>query len=222
MIWKLPDDWELPENELCYLKYKERGELYSMTKPDFEIAQPHLKNLRVVLDIGAHIGTTVVRYAKHFETVHAFEPVYYDILKRNIGHMDNIIIHPYAASNNTEEQIMFRSNKNSGCTLIKTKSNKKILQNSRFSKSGIVVKCIPIDSLNLTNVDFIKMDTEGFVLPVLQGMTETLKNSNYPIMLIEFNELNTNQKECRDFLNALGYRQFDNYDVDCFFKHKDY
>lgn len=219
MSWKLPDDWELPENELHYLQQKQENNLYEMSRRNFDIACKYLKSKRVVLDIGAHIGTTVVRYAKHFETVHAFEPAYYEILKRNVEHLDNVIIHPVAASNISEKRIMQKSNKNSGCTLIQTESNKKILTNSRFSKKEIPIECIPIDSLNISNVDFVKMDTEGFVLPVLQGMTETLKQNNYPLLMIEFNSLNTNRAECMNFIKNLGYQQIDHNDVDFFFKH---
>ena len=221
MNWKLPDDWELPENEEFFLKLKNEDRLYTMTELNFNIVQPHLKNSRVALDIGAHIGTTVVRYAKHFDTVHAFEPVYYEILKRNVGHLDNVIIHPVAASSTTESHIMHKSNRNSGCTLIKTKANKKILENSRFSKKEIHVNCIAIDSLHLTDIDFIKMDTEGFVLPVLQGMVETIKISNYPVLMIEFNSLNSNKTECVEFIKALGYQLVDRNDVDYFFIHKE-
>ena len=211
--WKLPENWELPENE----EFFQLDTLYTMTKSNFNIVQKYLKNTRVALDVGAHIGTTAVRYAKHFETVHAFEPVYYEILKRNVKHLNNVIIHPVAASDKVENHIMHRSKRNSGCTLIKTASNAKILKNSRFSKKEIPVNCRPIDSLNLTNVDFIKMDTEGFVLPVLQGMTETIR-SNHPFLMIEFNNLCFNRRECVNYIKSLGYQKVDHNDVDDFFE----
>jgi FkbM family methyltransferase len=222
MDWKLPEDWALPENEQFYLQKKNDHTIYTATKANWDRLSPHLLHTRVALDIGSHIGTTVLRYAKHFETVHAFEPVYYELLETNIKHLDNVIVHPVAASNETNTIYMRKSNKNSGCTLIKTESNKRILKDKRFNKKDIVSKCIPVDSLNIINVDFIKIDTEGFVLPVLQGLIKTIKQSNYPILLIEFNSLCSNTQECVNFVQDLGYTQFDQSNVDRFYKHEAY
>ena len=43
---------------------------------------------------------------------------------------------------------------------------------------------LPLDSMNWDDIDFIKLDAEGFELFVLQGAIETLKR-NRPLILIE-------------------------------------
>jgi hypothetical protein len=42
-----------------------------------------------------------------------------------------------------------------------------------------------LDSFNLTNINFIKIDVEGHEKEVLEGSIETLKRNNYPKILFE-------------------------------------
>ena len=89
-----------------------------------------------------------------------------------------------------------------------------------------------IDNLNLTDVDFIKIDVEGFEINVLEGAEKTLiKNS--PVLVIEIlsNQVNWDPntknkikhdstisiKKCLKFLNGLGYGLIDYNDADYVF-----
>ena len=76
----------------------------------------------------------------------------------------------------------------------------------------ISIQCIDIDSLNLTNIDFIKIDTEDYISPVIKGMLSTLKN-NDPVIQIE------NCKESHSILSSLGYNKFNQRNNDSFY-HK--
>jgi FkbM family methyltransferase len=210
-------DWKIPIGDLFYLKCKNDGILEKMGQFEFSVASRFIKNFRNVIDIGAHIGETAYRYSKYFKRVHAFEPVYGYELRQNIGNIENIDIYDFAVSDKEEEKIMIRSNKNSGATVIKTKQNSKELSSSRFSKEKINVKCVPIDKFKFKNIDFIKIDTEGYVLPVIQGMKNTLKNSNFLVMQIEMNHMTHNKQECIDYLKDLNFIQFDKTDVDYYF-----
>ena len=42
-----------------------------------------------------------------------------------------------------------------------------------------------LDSFNLTNINFIKIDVEGHEEFVLRGAVKTLANNNYPKILFE-------------------------------------
>ena len=71
-----------------------------------------------------------------------------------------------------------------------------------------------LDSYNLTNVGFIKIDVEGHEKEVLEGSVETIKNNNYPKILFEswdehqeknnFPAIKLRQ-ELFDFIKSLGY-----------------
>lgn len=218
MKFSEPQEWLLPAGESFYTKFKTAGELYSMTKPDWDIAQKHLTQFRTCLDVGGHVGTTALRYANNFENVHVFEPLYYKFCKQNLSHVNNVTIHPFGASDKTESLTMVKRRGNSGLTTIITDSNKSFLTRGDYEKISEKIDTIPIDTFSFSDVDFIKLDTEGFVLPVLKGMVQTLEKNNWPLLQIEFNKLCSNINECFSFLNALGYEHFDTFHVDHFFK----
>jgi len=230
MNWRLPHDWKVPgkitgeclPDEELYLIKKREGVLYSESGLNFELVLNHRTGSRVAIDIGAHIGTNAIRYAKHFDTVHAFEPVYYGLLEANTKHLENVVVHPFAASDKVGALIMRKSRRNSGATVVKTKANKHLLGKTtgsykRWSQEDISVSCVTVDSFCLTDVDFIKMDTEGYVLAILRGMANTLKNSS-PVLMIEFNEMSFDTRECITLLGGLGYSQFKKCDVDHYFE----
>jgi FkbM family methyltransferase len=214
-------DWKIPDGDEFYLGYKKSNKLESMGKTDFNEAKKIIKNWRSVIDIGAHIGETAYRYSKWFNLVHAFEPVYFSLLNENIGSIENIIVYPFAASDREEKKVMIRSKKNSGATVIKTKENNKDLSKSRFDQNEIEISAKPIDFFNFSQIDFIKMDTEGYVLPILIGMKETIIKNNFPPLQIEMNSMIIEKENCINYLKRLGYREFSKTDVDYFFVKKD-
>jgi hypothetical protein len=61
-----------------------------------------------------------------------------------------------------------------------------------------------LDSLNLQDVGFVKIDVEGHELDVLRGGAETIQR-NRPHLLIEVRE--NHLTEIRDLLLAWGYRE---------------
>ena len=72
-----------------------------------------------------------------------------------------------------------------------------------------------LDSFQLTNINFIKMDVEGHEKEVLEGAVQTIINNNYPKILFEswdeHHEANGTpamklKKELFDFIHGLGYR----------------
>jgi hypothetical protein len=65
------------------------------------------------------------------------------------------------------------------------------------------IEIITLDSLNLDNIGFIKIDVENNELQVLQGAIQTLERSNYPKILFEMNETNN---DLIQFLNDLHYK----------------
>ena len=71
-------------------------------------------------------------------------------------------------------------------------------------KDKITVESRTIDSYEFTDVDFIKIDTEGYTMEPLRGMEETLKRC-HPIIQLERSNDDNNVKETHKFLQGLGY-----------------
>ena len=79
------------------------------------------------------------------------------------------------------------------------------------------VDCRTLDSFGLTNVDFVKIDVDGFELALLEGASKTLTDNN-PVINIEMKrnkyqpahkQSATRQKlvdQCDAILRDLGYK----------------
>ena len=70
-----------------------------------------------------------------------------------------------------------------------------------LSKEKIEIRTL--DSFNIDNIGFIKMDVEENELAVLQGAQETLRRSGYPTILFESNQENP---PLFSYITGLGYR----------------
>jgi len=214
MTWSEPTKWILPKGESFYGK---KVKIFEHTILEYNYVVPHLNSKRVVLDIGAHIGSTTVRYAKDFDEVKSFEPIYFSELTLNTEHLDNVTLYENALSDYTGVAEMYKARSNSGMTRMATDESIDYVTNKRsawFDQKPITVNTLTLDSYNFQEVDFIKIDTENYVLPILTGGMDTLRNNN-PILQIECTE---NIDAVDKFLNNLGYKLYDTFSVERFYK----
>lgn len=212
-MWSEPDKWVVPQNESFY---GSKVKIFEHTILEYNYVLPHLKSMNVVIDIGAHIGSTSVRYAKDFNRVESFEPMYFNELTLNTSHLDNIIRHEIALSNYDGIIEMRRHKNNSGMSRVVAKETEKYIQQrqNNFDPQSHIVNTKHLDYFGFENVDLIKMDTESYVIPVLEGAIKTLKNNN-PILQIECKE---NIEMVDKFLSKLGYHLYDTFSVERFYK----
>ena len=156
---------------------------------------------KVFLDIGAHSGTYSISLSDYCKEVYAFEPqkmTYYALCGGvALSHKQNITC--VGAGLGSAEQtgkatLNIVSDDGGGSSLHATKG---VLR-----KETITIDCL--DSFNIENIGFIKMDVEENELYVLKGAVETLEKSNYPTILFESNRDNP---ELFGFLqNDLPYK----------------
>lgn len=163
-----------------------------------QAALGYVKNWRVACDIGAHVGFWSMHLAKRFEELHAFEPMkeMQECWLKNVDGI-NAELHPYALGSESGMVSLTIPKGSTGGTHI--------------SGSGDIAMH-PLDSFHLRDVDFIKIDVEGYELDVLKGATETLDRCQ-PCIIVE-QKLHTpgGQKHISggrpavDFLLDLGYK----------------
>ena len=133
----------------------------------------------VALDIGSHIGTFTIALSKAVGekgTVHAFEPqrkIYRELRKNcEVNGVKNVICHRLAIGD--RQQVI--------------EMDKETYPGSEGStgigQGGDVVEMQTIDSFNLTNISFVKIDVERSEEQVLDGMANTILK-NRPIIVIE-------------------------------------
>ena len=126
------------------------------------------------LDIGANVGLWGRDLVDNFAKVVAFEPVavFRECLEKNvIG--DNFFISPLALGDQDTVATMIITEGNSG--------HSHLDPNTIGSGDVTVVK---LDNLNIDNVDYIKIDCEGYEYRVLQGAEQTVKRWR-PIIVVE-------------------------------------
>ena len=68
------------------------------------------------------------------------------------------------------------------------------------------IECRTLDSFNLTDVDYVKIDVDGFEIPLLEGARNTLK-TNSPTINIEMKRRKRPLivQKAREMLTDLGY-----------------
>ena len=148
----------------------------------------HVKQWRNAIDVGANVGQWTRPLAEKFQQVICFEPNpnFRECFNKNITE-SNVTLWPYGLSDkeHTAQQDF----------------------NSTVLKEGEGdIECRTLDSFNLTDVDYIKIDVDGFEVPVLQGAQETIRKNN-PVINIEMKESKRPHivAECREILINLGY-----------------
>jgi len=188
------DGWYLPDDEKFFAsrilnswdpKY-ERKERINVWRHLLHSDNPK----RVAIDIGSNIGMWSNFLSTFFETVYAFDPspLVQDCYQKNIlDRKINVNFFDVGLGEFETEELLNISRSNSGGSSIINKTRE---------STKINVKTL--DSFNILNVDFIKIDTEGYELPILKGAIETLKREK-PLVFIEKQD-GARQQELLDFM----------------------
>lgn len=167
--------------------------------------EPWLQNYirrsgRLFLDIGANEGQWTKSLATGYERVIAFEadPRACDKLMQNLPKNAHVIckgawnangeLHAFHRFLSTRQGSFFREETD---------------EQTGPRQGDIQVETVTIDSLDLPDVDFIKIDTEGSEYNILQGAIQTIKCSR-PRMLIEIHN-RENGELVSQFLGQLGF-----------------
>jgi len=210
----------LPKDSYFYTLEK-NNEILNFGKPSRDIALSHVKNHRTVIDIGAHIGISVLQWSKLFKNVYAFEPMleHYECLISNTNNLTNVECFNYALSNETSiKNAAYRTLKNSGSFQLLDDQYQQ--PSKKPPRQLYQVETKKLDDHNFTEIDLIKIDVEGWELEVLLGAKSTIiKNS--PVLIVEFTGGNSSKSLHRydvnlynEFINEIGYIPVGSYDDD--------
>lgn len=204
--WWLPDDEEHLVEHIETPSIKNRGFDYQTEQRDYSLAvvNKYEKRRRLAIDIGAHVGLWACDISERFENVIAFEPVakFRECLEQNLKdrQITNVNIVPMALGPKANERVTLDvEDGNSGATHIKT-----------YDKDdGYHVEMRTLDSFGYKNVDYIKIDSEGYEWQILKGAEWTLNDSK-PIVILENKDKHNTRynyvfKNLRQWMNNLGY-----------------
>ena len=170
---------------------------------------------RVALDIGANIGNHCLFLARHFDRVVAFEPnpVARHLLNANlaINRIENVRVDARGLSDQAGSESLVVKAGNLGASHVKGARD----DGRRWGSSGEVAielttgdQCLDPEA----DIDFIKLDVEGFEHEVLQGLLGTIRRCRPILMLEQLGEAiegATGTSPSHQLLTGLGYRAFE-------------
>lgn len=184
----------------------------------------NMKN-RNFVDIGANVGAYTMVLAPYFNKTYAFEPVVhtYNIMCGNIAMnflSDDTVLINSALSDKEGDMIMHYHDLLGSLTHFSDNENDvmaEFYETIGYQDMQSTMHVKTLDSFNITNIGFIKMDVEGHELRVLKGGKETIEKSNYPLILLESGSVNDTdtesianfkreqRQELFSYLNEMGY-----------------
>ena len=199
--------WWLPEEDQHFEGYFSK----SIQVGDKRLYQPqhidrcfhHIKfRKHTAIDVGGHCGFWSFYLGANFKKVYAFEPVeiFRECFKKNIPH-ENVELLPVALGNENSFVSMNVELENTGATHVSNKID-------GLNK----VELKKLDDYEFTDIDFIKIDVEGYENQVVLGAKETLLR-NKPIIIVEqkgfSDRFNETQFEAIDTLKSFGAKIID-------------
>lgn len=176
-----------------------------------------------IFDIGANIGVFSLAYASMFQhaEIHAFEPI--NFIHKQF--LKNLQLNPKLSSRIHAHNVGI-----SNCFEQKSLSIPTQAQHERYESTNDIrlfsvfgkgkerfnADFVPLDQWitdhGVANVNFIKIDVEGYEYPVLQGAEETLRSFK-PVVMFELNTLtltlsDVSVNDYLSFAKSLNYKVY--------------
>lgn len=191
---KLKNGWMVPDDDtrVTFLLENDRDRYNPTYEYKYrQLVISHLPNKRTFVDVGANVGIWSLPMTQHFKKIVSYEPSRQNIecIKSNIP--EGIELREKAVADFAGEAKFHQGGKNCG--------DGKLCREG--VKSSYTVPVVKLDDEGLDNVDMIKIDTQGWELDALKGMTELIKSWRPWIMF----EINEDVDLCCKFMEDLDY-----------------
>lgn len=174
-----------------------------------QAALEHVKQRRTALDIGMHVGLWAMHLVKEFDHVIGFEPVaeHRECLHKNLEGVKNYNVY-YAALGNREGPVgLHHLAGSTGSTQV--------------NENGTGAWMYRLDDYQFKDIDFIKIDVEGYEYFVVEGAEQTIKKHR-PVIILEQKgtkpeklDYRTERYAARNRLLTWGMKQYFEIKGDC-------
>jgi FkbM family methyltransferase len=216
LIWYVPN---------CYAPYT-IDDLPWITAHDSEqiaYAAPFLPENPIILEAGVGDGEDSCRMKKKWPnaTIYGFEPhpMLFSIAQKNTAHLQGVTLYPYALGDTHSTKTFYTSAKIPLASSLLQDNLDYIDIPSDIGHNGvnyqdtpITVSCTTIDQwaheMNITAVDYIWLDTEGYELPILMHAQTILPKVRALSLEVNFKEFRlgmTQFSELYEFLTQQGF-----------------
>lgn len=158
------------------------------------------------VDIGAHIGTYSVILSKKCKQVYSFEPQKdtFDCLNISIINNDclNVKCYNVALGSKEDKAILHHVSEDGGGSTLREDTPLNTINTEQVSISTL-------DSFNISNIEFMKIDVEGYELKVIKGAKQTLEKNSYPPFIFEAwpdEWYKEDRNKLIEYVNNIGYQ----------------
>lgn len=165
-------------------------------------ALSYCKSFRNAVDVGAHVGMWTMQMAKRFDHVYSFEPVaaHRECFAKNVTE-PNVTLEACALGERYGMVGIVSAPTSSGDSHV-------AVGNGRDDGD---IQLVPLDHFALMDVDFIKLDCEGYELFALRGGEATILRDK-PVIIVEqkpgkAQKFGLPETGAVTYLQSLGYRQ---------------
>ena len=209
-------------DSLLLHSYRHKGYWYHgkhREESTIEMFKKCIKQGNNVIEVGGHIGYMSLLFSQlagDKGKVFVFEPSINNLpyIRENIKKKANVQLIEKGAGDKNETATFFMDNlTGQNNSFVEDFDGFKSNQSASYDKSSgltkVEVPIVTLDSFvlseNINNVNFIKIDVEGFEYEVLLGAKDLLKKYHPSIMV----EVQRNQAPLADFLFELNYKLYD-------------
>lgn len=185
-----------------YINYIFRKSQFSERDLIFDLFKGHKG---IMIDVGAHYGWSFIRFARAGWSVYCFEPDDNNRQKLNENikkyNLNNVIVESEAVSDKSTKSLLYNSDISSGISsLIKFHSSHK-----DYKEVDVITLSYYCQLKNISEIDFLKIDTEGNDLNVLKGL-----NLFPSVILCEYEDSKTKligytKEDMVKYLSDKGY-----------------
>ncbi|MFQ5954705.1 MAG: FkbM family methyltransferase [Kiloniellales bacterium] len=171
---------------------------------------------RVAVDVGAHVGLWSMWLVKMFEHVHAFEPVplHARLFERNVTDHNHTLYRIALGDREGRVSLSVPPDQTGHAHVAdgaRPHDQRGGMLGPETWERIAEVPMKTLDGLGLEQVDFIKVDVEGYELKVIEGARETLLRCR-PVLVVEQKGNDRavyggGQDEALGWLNSIGARR---------------
>lgn len=184
------------------------------------------KETPIIMDIGANKGdfTTLALSIYPYAMIHCFEPVpeIYNHLSEKFKDNSQIKVYNFGFFNENKTETDFYYLKNNAQDPVASGMSSLYYRETvfpKFENEKINVKVIKLDEMldKISKVNYIKIDTEGAEVAVLEGGRKFIQQRTPEFIQWEYGgcfiDSNTTGKQAVEILNSLGYEIVNQYFV---------
>ena len=170
---KFVKGWYLPDSDTHFEHYIKDGGYQTIHRDTIlKYVKENRPNLKNCIDVGSHVGFWSKDFTNLFTHTFAFDPIpnVRECYVKNITN-SNYTLYPYGLGKEEKKIKVFYDPKETG--------------NTHASDNGnLEIEVKTIDGFNLPNIDYIKIDAEGYEIEVVEGAKELIERCK-PFIHIE-------------------------------------